>query len=220
MRIWVQVPSTQVKEGLVKCQCWGGRDCGNSSQKNLAELMSELVRRFNERPYLKKLRWRMIVEDTQCQPLHAPRCSHAYTHLFTWKHMNTHMYIHAYTHHTYIYSTHTYTTHTYTHTHIHHTHTHINTTHTHTQNHYIIQKKLLLYFLVIFLTSFFYKTIFILLGLLWASDFFLIEVSAKQENCGISVLWNLLSKLWFQSPDQEGTWRLKSQSKAFSRLAL
>lgn len=46
------------------------------------------------------------------------------------------------------------------------------------------------------------------------------ETSANHENRGIRVLWNLVLKLWFRSPDQMDTWRLKSQSKAFTRLVL
>lgn len=76
----------------------------------------------------------------------------------------------------------------------------------------------LLYFLVIFKRSFFLTREF-----LFFRDGFgqmVFETSANQENCGISVLWNLVLKLWFRSPDQMDTWRLKSQNKAFTRLVL
>lgn len=85
----------------------------------------------------------------------------------------------------------------------------------------MLRKKVycLLYFLVIFLKIIFFLT----REFLFFWDGFGqmgFETSANHENRGIRVLWNLVLKLWFRSPDQMDTWRLKSQSKAFTRLVL
>lgn len=75
----------------------------------------------------------------------------------------------------------------------------------------------LLYFFVIFKYHFFTREYLFL----W--DGFgqmIFESSANQENCDISVLWNIVLKLLFQSPDQMDALDLKNQNKTFTRLVL
>lgn len=83
------------------------------------------------------------------------------------------------------------------------------------------QKKSLLF--ALFLSDFLKIIFFFTREFLFFWDGFgqmVFETSANHENCGIRVLWNLVLKVWFRSPDQMDTWRLKSQSKAFTRLVL